>query len=461
VELRAHFGLGESVECRQHCFGGTVCQVPVLTPDHLARLCSRLCEARERHLQRLPVGEIVDLLDAAAAAWLRPEHPRRVLALQALPQVTGYSPPMVAWALDQALGSLQRESLVPWLREELGDPGVLDEFRPRRSAPGRWRALGPRLTTHFLAGNIPGLGLPALSQSLLVKSACLLKLPSGEPVLTPLFLETLAELEPSIGTCLAAAWWPGGTPDLEAAAMRQAEVVTATGDDTSVAALRGLVPPGARFLAHGHKVSFGLVGSEHRNGATAAEAAQDVAAHDQRGCLSPHLLYVEGSLGEAEEFAGRLYEALRRMEASLPSGERSVGELSSLQQSRALWELQGAHLWPSDPAQAPPTVVLLQDSSLELSPLGRAVLVKPIAHLEHLALDPATALSLQAFAGHIQTIGLAMDEPRRSRVAEVLTGLLRPARLCSLGQMQQPPWGWFQDGLPPLTSYLRFASLEE
>jgi hypothetical protein len=88
------------------------------------------------------------------------------------------------------------------------------------------------------------------------------------------------------------------------------------------------------------------------------------------------------------------------------------------------------------------------------------VLVKPIADLEHLALDPTTAPSLRAFEGRIQAIGLAMDEPRRSRVAEALADLLRPARLCSLGQMQQPPWGWFQDGLPPLTSYLRFASLE-
>ena len=54
---------------------------------------------------------------------------------------------------------------------ELGGLEVLDHFVP--SSLGHRKAYGPPLSTHVLAGNLPGAGLDSVIFSLLVKSAAL------------------------------------------------------------------------------------------------------------------------------------------------------------------------------------------------------------------------------------------------------------------------------------------------
>ena len=72
------------------------------------------------------------------------------------------------------------------------------------------------------------------------------------------------------------------------------------------------VPPEVRFLAYGHKLSFGVIGREMLTAEQAAQlvrqAAYGVSVFDQQGCVSPHLLYVErGGAGVAQrEFADLL-----------------------------------------------------------------------------------------------------------------------------------------------------------
>src|SRR5438552_39684 len=136
-----------------------------------------------------------------------------------------------------------------------------------------------------------------------------------------------------------AAYWPGGDLAREDAALGRAEVVVATGSDATLAAL---VPRlGRRLIAHGPRWSVAVV--ERAAAAEVDAIALDVALHDQRGCLSPHAVYVTG---DARGFAERLAAALDAAAVRLPPGPASV-------------DARAAARPPAAPAAGPPTAPVL------------------------------------------------------------------------------------------------------
>src|SRR5262249_51465826 len=140
----------------------------------------------------------------------------------------------------------------------LGDVNTLDTFV---SMNGRQRrSYGPALTTHVLAGNLPGAGLDSVIFSLLVKSATLVKASSTVSSLPTLFARTLTRMDPELGACVAMVTWPGGSLPIEEIAFEQADVVVASGSDKCLAAIRSQVR--GKFIGYGHKVSFAVITKE-------------------------------------------------------------------------------------------------------------------------------------------------------------------------------------------------------
>src|SRR5690606_19554479 len=98
---------------------------------------------------------------------------------------------------------------------------------------------------------------------------------------------------------------------LEKKLAQQADVLTVYGSETTLAAWRDHVPATTRLLAHGHKLSVGLVSAAaldaRQSTATARQAAFDVLRWDQHGCYSAQAFYVErGGQISPEEFAQQL-----------------------------------------------------------------------------------------------------------------------------------------------------------
>ena len=450
-------------------FGAIQIRLPVLTATTLSDVINQILTAQEQHLSRQSTEAILKIIDAAVARWLKPEDPMRRTAEAALPGITGLSPAMVRLGVTRLMEGFRRNALTRILDQELGDLRMLDGFQDQDEGSRRLiQAMGPRMTTTILAGNIPGLGASELIASLLVKSSCLVKVSSDEPLLTALFARTLVEIEPRLAHCLAVVWWPGGKPEsksIEEIAFGRSELVIAAGSDEAVTAVHLAVgrsrPALPRLIGYGHRVSLGLIGREALDDlkTVARNAALDVAMYDQQGCLSPHLFYVEtGGSRFPRQFAKSLGQELARLEKELPRGPVDTATSARLHQIRSVAEIKQADgeeevivfgseigtLW---------TVIYEADPTFILSPLYRTVRVKPIDDLMHVI------PRLEAWRPYLQAAGIAAPESRLRPLAEAL-GRAGVNRICPVGRMQQPPAGWPQDGRRFIADRVRWVDLE-
>ncbi|HLZ07710.1 MAG TPA: acyl-CoA reductase, partial [Chloroflexota bacterium] len=304
-------------------------------------------QRRRDYLQLLTVDEVIQKIGAAVGRWLDPYSPFLNEATRAIPAFTGYPPEAVQKGLAGFLGSLRAENLRRLVRDELGDPEILDGFRPRVAAPGLTRAIGPELIFHSFAGNVPGLAAQSLVMATLVKAASLGKVAAGEPIFASLFARSLAAVDPRLGDCLAVAYWPGDDPLAGQAAFAAADAVVAYGNEATIESVRSRVRPGSRLIAYSHKLSFGVVLRERLETRDlddlADRAAYDVARFDQQGCLSPHLLYVEeGGNVSAADFGRTLAASLQRWSAVVPRGKLTPSEKSRSTEVRRQHEFRAA-----------------------------------------------------------------------------------------------------------------------
>jgi hypothetical protein len=369
---------------------------------------------------------------------------------------------MVREGLERIFRPLLTEGLLKLLRQELGDPEVLDRFVPRADGRRR-RALGPRLITHIFSGNIPGLPIWSLAFGLLVKAANLGKVASEEPFLPALFARSLAEDFPEVASTLAVLWWKGGEDPAEERALAAAEVVVAYGGELSLKALRQKVPPEKPFVGYGHRVSFGILGREALRRSSLAElalrAAYDATVYDQQGCVSPHVFYVEEG-GEASplEFAEALASAMGEWARRLPRGAIRAEAASAVHQLRALHQMKEASGEKVKVFASPEgthwTVLYQEGPAFTPSCLNRTLFVLGIKSWEE-ALPHLPPLSR-----YLQTAALEMAPQRKEEVAEALAAL-GVCRFCPLGTMPWPPLDWCHDGQANLLPLLRWAEIEE
>lgn len=420
---------------------------------------------RAQYLAGRPVSSLVKVLHEVGENWLDEEYPFRRLALEQGPAATGFSRPVLQAGLDQFFRRLNGEELLALLQQDLGEPHRLDAFvssAPELKTGRRSLARGPELVAHITAGTLPNSTLQLMVLSLLAKSAQFVKCGRGGAFLPRLFAHSLYEADRKLGACLEIADWPGGNEALEAALFAEADVVTASGRNETLAAIRPRIPARARFIPHGHKLSFLYLTKESLAGFNAKKlirrAAADIVAWDQSGCLSPHVIYVENNPDIPPElFAARLAGELAAFEESHPRGPVSGGESAHIAGRRSSYEVRAAHSpetkqWTSEHSTAW-TVVFEAEPHFAVSCLNRFVYVKPVNDLDELI------KGIEPVHGQISTVGLAANDDRAGELALRLAnwGI---TRICPVGSMQDPPLTWRHDGRPALADFLTWTDWE-
>ena len=152
-----------------------------------------------------------------------------------------------------------------------------------------------------MSGNTPHAALQSLIRGIVVGAQNWMKLPQGGlPEVDEFSLKLPAALRPELADHSNPDW------------VQDAEAIVVFGTDETVQQFSRRLLPTQRLLAHGHKISFGLIRMPFDRKVVNG-AARDVFVFDQMGCLSPQFYYVAGdSVGFASLLARRPRRALSR-----------------------------------------------------------------------------------------------------------------------------------------------------
>ncbi len=438
----------------------------VLTGPLIAEACQTLKRNRVQFLAQRSTTAIIRVLCEVAENWQKKTNPFRLMALEEGPQQTGFSRHTLERGIDYFFSQLTEENLETLLGQELGHIKRLDAFsasKEERIGDRTSMVTGPDMLVHIAAGNLPNPTWMSMILGLLTRSAQFVKCARGSSYLPRLFAHSLYEADAKLGACLELAEWPGGERELESALFAEADCVTATGSDEALADIRSRLPLRVRFLGYGHRVSFGYVSREVMSDwtlpKTIQQAADDVIAWNQLGCLSPHVIYVEhGGALEPALFASKLAEELAAREAAEPRGPLDVPSAAAIQTRRAFYEVRAAHLpdtqlWCSENSTAW-TVIFENDTNFQLSCLNRFIYVKQLMDQEELL------RMLEPLRHQISTVGLAATDVTAQKLA-LRFAQWGVTRICPLGKMQKPPLTWRHDGRPPLSDLVTWTDWEK
>jgi len=279
----------------------------------IQQFAAALAEAKRRRQEvarTYSTERIIAALAVAAADWLRSDEPLRALAIEEVARTTGFHRDMVATGIDFIFSAVTVDGL-----ERLAEMAG---------------ASAPHAVFHSLAGNVPGQGVPVVASSLLKRSVAIIRDSERQPVITAAFRETIRRYEPALAAMVLPVTWPRRSTDrsLESAVVKAAERIELYGSDRTVGDLASRYRTGASMTCelHGARVSAGLLPATADVAQAAKAFAVDVAMYEGRGCLTPHVILVEGASSRASALADALATELSHCETRWPRARGSVDE---------------------------------------------------------------------------------------------------------------------------------------
>ncbi len=434
---------------------------PSWTPPEARALLIRLMGAAGA-LRERPATELIQILGRAGRRFVNRRDPLRREAERRVAQEAGYSPAMARAVVEGMARDWIPERLERALRTDFPDPRVLEGFREGEGG-SRVRAVGSDLTLQVVSGSVPGVGATALLRSLLVRSPTLLKPGRGDVALPVLLARAIGEEDEGVASALGVVYWSGGEGGaLEEEALRHAGRVVVYGSDETVEAVRRRLSRTTPLVVYHHRISVGVVGrgalaDEGEARRAALDAARAASLFEQRGCVSPHVIWVEeGGTVTPSRWCELLAEGMDALAGELPPEPPSSEEASEIQQFRALTEMRvaggdGGRLFAGEGLSW--TLAFETDPVFAPSCLGRTVRVKPVAEL-----DQVPGL-LAPVAPWLQTVALEGAGEREAPLTEMLarTGA---TRISTFWEQPFPPAWWRHDGRGPLEVLVRWVVQE-
>jgi Acyl-CoA reductase (LuxC) len=415
--------------------------------------------SRIHRAERCSSDRIAAALGGTAERWREHEFPRRRETVAVLASSLGMTSALLDESLDALLEPVMIRSLKS-LAAKLPRTGCVFGF--------------------LMPGNVPGAGIHEVCAALLAGAGLLIKTASSERFFFANFMRTLAEVDATVAERVAVVNFGRG----DDAAMRELWAasdggIVAYGDDASIAALSAAATAcrARPLVGFGSRLSGALVvpgASPSAADTVAGGLARDVTLFEQRGCLSPHHVFVVGDASEARDFAARLARALEDLAIRLPTPTRlpldAAAAIRALRE-RARWRAlaqcpngvrhSDIALWegervigafgetPGDgktectsdsmPKSMTWTVVYDRAADFSASPGYRTVFVSALRGADELG------ERLGAAAGRLEAFALSAPLEVRHRL-EAGLHLLDVSYVCEPGQMQSPSLDWFHGG---------------
>lgn len=400
-------------------------------------------------LADIPVKRIVRAIADAAERWSDADFPPRVRATDRIADRTGYSIPVVEYALDRLFFSITRDALEAAIRNELGSEQILDGFVPRASGPDAWAAPLGEVCLISSRTTIGVALIPAIF-ALCAKNRVLVK--DREDSLVAAFFDTLTQEDEAFEDSARALAWSAEDPGAQS--LDEFDAVVVFGTDRTLQAVRNSLRAGARFIGYGRRASAGYVTRESLGDgahvdALAQGAARDLVLYESEGCLSLHVLFVErGGDTPPAEFAKILAAHVERAAIEFPLGTRSARQAAGIAQFRDLAAFRAAAGTGAVFSDARARYAVSADHPAADPPpflprtLGIVEVDAPDDALHYLRRH---ALPLEGFA----LSGTRSDAVR----AALRSGAVRLTRF---GELQHPPLGGNHGGRPRIAEFVRW-----
>ncbi|HZO81566.1 MAG TPA: acyl-CoA reductase [Candidatus Binataceae bacterium] len=395
---------------------------------------------RLRGVVRCAPSRVAAALAANAELWRARAFASRRETVATIAATSGMAPALLDESLDALLAPLSRAALETRAAE----------------VPSTSRLYG-----FVMAGNVAGAGIHELCAALLAGARVIVKPASAEPVFFANFIGTLRDIDARVGALAEPVQFGrSDTAAMRALWARCDGGIVAYGDDASIAAL-GAAREDRAYLGFPSRLSGALVMADVVAAPAAADAvaaalARDVTLFEQRGCLSPHHVFVAGraGAGAARGLAARLARALEVLARRLPPARLPLEAAAAIraQRERVRWRalaLRGAA--PASPTPDDEAVALWEgdglgwtaiydrDAGFCPSPGYRTVVVSWLEDLAELG------SRLGAVAGRLEAFALVAPPNQRKELASTLRAL-GVWYVCEPGQMQSPPLDWPHGG---------------
>ena len=326
----------------------------------------------------------------SARVLCQPGHPLFRKARAELPGATGLSPENVVWALENALEV---------------QPSAWDLDLLCSRTPECRRALV------LLSANVFVASLRAIAIAIAAAPQVHVRASRREP----LMVELLAQAA------------PGQFHVVDELQANPGDHYWGYGSDESLRQIRQSLGHNVAFHAHGS--GYGIVvifDTEIGDGQTTQEIAralvEDVVPFDQRGCLSPRVVLVEGNPKAARLLQRTVADEMKKRETQIPMGNTSREERAEIARYRDTLCMAGEVL------NAGTGLVSLESQCLPwiLPPVGRILHFRPTQD----AIEDALP-----HAAKVTTIGVSSTE---ASMASRLQTAFPNVRIAKLGQMQRP-----------------------
>lgn len=400
----------------------------------------------QNNLAELSVDQIIGVLKEAAKQW-RQDAELMQYRYQGIDYIIGW------------ISSGQMEKMLDLSLR--GSRFYLDQFLPSQLDHRKFIAIARGLTVHWVAGNVPSLGIISILMSLLCKNSNIVKLPKNSSNVILRMLKILSQVKyqavsgeildgKTLSDAICLLYIPRGSQDNDTLSSL-ADTRIAWGGKEAVEAIVNLRKKyDCEDVVFGPKLSLACIGresleNERRSNSIARSLAIDASVFDQKACASAHNIFIEeGGNISAEEFLPMLKKRMAEIAIKIPGIGDDFSVFDQIKLARLDYYCDDEAL-----VCAPNNMQwsILFDKKLQLnSPVyGRTIFVHLVKNLE----DVAALLSSDN-----QVVGLALKGVRKNKLAKeyLKKGV---SRIAPLGHMADFTFPW--DNIFPTEKMVRWC----
>jgi Acyl-CoA reductase (LuxC) len=187
----------------------------------------------------------------------------------------------------------------------------------------------------------------------------------------------------------------------------------------TIAKVRARAPKSVVVRGHGPGIGVAYVAKNDSIAKAATAIARDVVPFDQRGCLSPRIVFVAGDQSRAQKLSDRLCIELAKLGKEIPRGDLGEDEAAESVRYRESMRFAGSAIEGAD-------FVIGISKTIVVPPSGRHV------HITLIESGEALAEIVKPIANYVTAVGTS-----DLTISEFFS---HSVRISPPGQMQRPPF---------------------